>query len=457
MMQGIDMAKKAVEKAVNMGASQAEAIILVGSTALTRYTHNAIHQNVVKNNTVLNLEVVIGKNKIGTSVVNSLSENAIDQSVERAIKIGKISTPDPDFKHYPEPLTIEPLPDIYDSRTANVTPEERAEAVKTLIETALDHDKRVTWSTGAYTVDTGTYAVANSLGVEAEMTFAAASADIVTKAGDDAVQGSGYRAARSLKVSDFDFGAMARSAAEDAVDSIEPKLIPIGEYEAVLTPSATSTLTGFMGRLGFSARSYQDGFSCLTDKIGSQVFDEKLTVHDKGRSLETFGARPFDGEGVPKGTLRLVKDGVPENLCYDNYTALKDGTVSTGHAMSKAGSSYFRGFPMPMNMVVEPGDAAVDEMIEDTKRGVLITRFHYVNAIRNDLAIISGLTRDACWLIENGEVKHPIKVMRFTDSVLRVMKEIDMIGGNSTVEKLPSATLPALKVAKFKFTGQSEF
>jgi len=110
-----------------------------------------------------------------------------------------------------------------------------------------------------------------------------------------------------------------------------------------------------------------------------------------------------------------------------------------------------------MNMVVEPGDAAVDEMIEDTKKGVLITRFHYVNAIRNDLAIISGLTRDACWLIEDGEVKHPIKVMRFTDSVLRVMKEIDMIGGNSTVEKLPSATLPALKVAKFKFTGQSEF
>jgi predicted Zn-dependent protease len=269
--------------------------------------------------------------------------------------------------------------------------------------------------------------------------------------------GSGYSTVFSHDVRDFDFEAMARKAAEDAVNSVRPKLIPIREYEAVFTPATVSTFTSFMGRLGFSARAYQDGYSCLTDRIGSQVFDEKLTVHDLGRSLETFNAMPFDGEGVPKGTLRLVNRGVPENLCYDNYTALKDGTESTGHALPKSGGFFFRGMPLPLNMVIEPGDATVDEMIEDTRRGVYITRLHYVNAIRRDLAVISGLTRDACWLIEDGEVKRPIKVMRFTDSVIKVMSAIDSIGDGSTVEMLPYGTLPAVKVSSFRFTGQSEF
>jgi len=201
-------------------------------------------------------------------------------------------------------------------------------------------------------------------------------------------------------VGEFDFEAMARKAAEDAVNSIAPQLIPIGEYEAVFTPATLSTFTGFMGQLGFSARAYQDGYSCLTDRIGSQVFD---------------------------------------------------------HALPKSGRFFFRGMPLPLNMVVEPGEATVEEMIEDTKRGVYLTRLHYVNAIRRDLAVISGLTRDACWLIEDGEVKHPIKVMRFTDSVIRVMSGIDAIGGESTVRILPYGTLPAVKVSSFRFTGQSEF
>lgn len=455
-MQLLEIASKTVDKAVKKGASQAEVSVFVTDSALTRFTKNAIHQNVAQRKHILNLEVVVGKNKRGSTALNALDDADIDESLDRVLKIAEVSTPDPDFVSLPEPREIAPLPGIFNKRTAGVTPEERVEGVQALIETALDYDKLVRWSTGAYTTENGTHAISNSLGVEAETAYARASVDIVTKAGEDE-DGSGYNAVFSHDVRDFDFEAMARKAAEDAVNSVGPELIPIGEYEAVFTPATVSTFTGFMGRLGFSARAYQDGYSCLTDRIGSQVFDEKLTVHDMGRSLETFNAMPFDGEGVPKGTLRLVNRGVPENLCYDNYTALKDGTESTGHALPKSGGFFFRGMPLPLNMVVEPGDATVDEMIEDTSRGVYITRLHYVNAIRRDLAVISGLTRDACWLIEDGEVKRPIKVMRFTDSVIKVMSAIVSIGDGSTVEMLPYGTLPAVKVSSFRFTGQSEF
>ena len=456
-MKLVEIAKGAVDKAIGIGASQAMATVMSSKNALTRYTRNAIHQNIAQKKYVLNLAVVVDKNKIGSTVVNSLEEKAVAESVERALKIARISSPDPDFVSYAEPRRIEPLPAIYNKRIAAVTPEEMAKGVRTLIDTALDYGKGVTWSTGAYTKEEVGLAIANSLGVEAETVYTRASVDIVTKAGDDAVQGSGYSSAMSHDAGDFDLEALARSAAKDAVNSVGPELIPIGEYEVVLAPSAVSTFTGFMGRLGFSARAYQDGYSCLTDKIGSQVFDEKLTIHDKGRSMETYNAMPFDGDGLPKATLMLVNHGVPENLCYDTYTALKDKTESTGHALPRTGAAFFAGFPMPVNQVMEPGDSSVEEMIEETKKGVYITRLHYVNAIRRDKAVISGLTRDACWLIEDGEIKHPIKVMRFTDSVIKVMSGIDSIGGESTVEMLPFATLPAVKVSAFRFTGQSEF
>jgi len=455
-MQLLEIARKTVEKAARKGASQAEATVVVTDSALTRFTKNAIHQNVAQRKYNLNLDVVVDGNKRGSTAINSFDDADIAESLDSVLKIAKVSNPDPDFVSLPEPREIAPLPEIYNKRTAEVMPEERVDGVQSLIDAALDHDKRVRWSTGAYTTENCTYAIANSLGIEAETAYTRASVDIVVKAGDGE-DGSGYSAKYSRDVGDFDFEAMARSAAEDAVNSIGPELIPTGEYEAVFMPATVSTFTGFMGRLGFSARAYQDGYSCLTDKIGSQIFDEKLSVTDVGRSLETFNVMPFDGEGVPKGTLRLINKGVPENLCYDSYTALKDGVESTGHALPKSGGFFFRGMPLPLNMVVEPGDATVDEMIEDTKKGVYITRLHYVNAIRRDLAVISGLTRDACWLIEDGEVKHPIKVMRFTDSIIKVMSGIDAIGENSTVEMLPSGTLPAIKVSSFRFTGQSEF
>ncbi|MBW1857571.1 MAG: TldD/PmbA family protein, partial [Deltaproteobacteria bacterium] len=103
------------------------------------------------------------------------------------------------------------------------------------------------------------------------------------------------------------------------------------------------------------------------------------------------------------------------------------------------------------------GDASLEEMIADTKNGVYITRFWYFRAIRRDKAVITGLTRDACWYIEDGEIVHPMKVMRFTDSVMDVMSNIDMIGNRDTVQTFKQATIPILKVAKLKFTVQSQF
>lgn len=457
-MKLVNIAEKTVDLAVKAGASMAEASVFHAENALTRYTKNMIHQNVTSSTYFLNLEVVVGDNKLGSTAINNVEEKALKEAVERAIKIGKVSSPDPEFKSLASSKPVAPLDGIFFKSTSEYSPSDRVEAVRTLIDTALDQDKKVKWSAGSISNQTIGFALANSLGIQAETKTTKATVEINTRAGPDEVEGAGYAAGYEQDISKFDFEALATNAAKDAVNSINPKTIPLGEYEAVFTPAAVSTFTMFMGMLGFSAKSYQEGYSFLTDQIGSQVFDEKLTVVDDGRSPETYNAAPFDGEGTPKKKISLTKKGVPENLVYDNYTARKEQMESTGHSLPKfALGFWYRGVPMPTNMIVDSGDTSVDEMIEDTKKGVYITRLHYVNPIRRDKAVLSGLTRDACWLIENGEIKHPIKVMRFTDSVPNVMGSIDSLGSKGTVRKLGSVTTPFVKVPKFRFTGQSEF
>jgi PmbA protein len=457
-MELITIAKKVVDKAVKAGASQAEATVFYADNALTRFTKNMIHQNVSSKTYSINLDVVVGKNTLGSSTVSSIEEKELDLAVDRATQIAKVSSPDPDFKSFIKPKIFKPLPEAYSKKTAETSPEDRALAVKTIIETAVDYDKRVKWSAGSIETDIINYAVANSLGVEAETSRTGAIIEVNTKAGDDDVEGSGFATNYTHDISELDYVKIAKSTAEDAVESIKPQLLPIGEYEAIFMPEVFSTFAMFNGSLGFSARAHQDGYSFLKDKIGSQVFDEKLNIVDDGRSIETYNIQPFDGEGTPKKKLTLVKDGVPENICYDYYTALKDGAKTTGHAVPKLSRGFAtRGAPMPQNQIVKPGKSKIDEMIEETKKGVYISRFHYVNPIRRDKAVISGLTRDACWYIENGQIKYPIKVMRFTDAIPKVLSKIDLIGNKSTVNKLSSVSAPVIKVAAFKFTGQSEF
>lgn len=456
-MKLLDIAQSVVEEAVSKGATQAEASVYIADNDLARYTRNRIHQNVSTKNYYLNLDLVVGDKKLGSSAINSIEEDDLGTVVDRALKIAEVSTPDPDFESLPTPERIAPLKGIYKEETAKLSPEEIADGIKLAIDTAMDYDDGVKWSAGAFSRDVLNIAIANSLGVEAETRYTQASMEVNTKAGEDVGEGSGFAVERSKDVDTFDFEELALSAARDAVNSINPKTIPTGDYEAILKPEAVSTFTMFLGMLGFSARANQEGYSFIGDKLGSGVFDESLTILDNGRDVSTLNASPFDGEGVPKRALMLVNGGVAENLCYDTYHALKVDEESTGHALPKLGGAWYGDFPLPINQIVEPGDAGLDEMIEETDRGVLITRLHYVNPIKRDKGIISGMTRDGTWYIEDGEVKHPVKVMRFTDSIIRVLTDIVSIGNESTVKTLPYATSPAIHASRFKFTGQSEF
>lgn len=454
----IDQSDKIVEKAIKLGAKQAEVSVFTADEALTRFTKNMIHQNVFSKNYYTNVKVILANNLIGSSAINSIENVQAVTAVERAIKIAKISKPDPDFRTLPEPKKIVTMREIFCENTANNTPEERVEGVKTIIDSALDYNSSVKWSAGAYMTDTIHCAISNSLGVKAEAEYTQASVDTIVRANDGGIDGSGYSAKRSHDVKDFDFAEIGKSAANDAVTSMNPKQIPLGDYEAILRPEVMSTFCMFIGTLGFSAKTYHEGRSFIKDKLGDQLFSDSLSIVDNGRDVNTLNALPFDGEGLPKRSLTLVNNGVAENLCYDSYTAFKEGKENTAHSLLKFTRGWsLEGVPLPTNQVIKPSDAELVEMVEETKKGVLITRLWYTNPIREDLGVISGMTSDGIWYIENGEIKFPSQQMRYTDSLLRILNSVDLVGSNKTVEVLPGFTVPTLKVGKFRFTGHTQF
>ena len=200
----------------------------------------------------------------------------------------------------------------------------------------------------------------------------------------------------------------------------------------------------------------QDGQSFVKYNLNKQVFDEKLDVEDDPRNLDTLYALPIDGEGAPKQKMQLINAGKvsKRSICYDSFTAGKEkNQPSTGHSFPPVHGFYGR--PMPFNILVSQGDSSVEEMIQETRRGLFITRFHYTNPVEPTKAILTGLTRDGTFLIENGEITKPVVNLRYTDSMLSALKEIPLISSKRKI--VEEVTAPAMKLKKLRFTGITQY
>ena len=126
----------------------------------------------------------------------------------------------------------------------------------------------------------------------------------------------------------------------------------------------------------------------------------------------------------------MIVNGHANAVVYDSYTAHREGKQSTGHASGGAGVWG----PLPRNVFLAPGDADLDAMIADTPRGILVTRFHYTNVLHPVKTVFTGMTRDGTFWIENGQVAHPVKNLRFTQSILDALDTVSAIGRETKLQ-----------------------
>ncbi|MEK7202696.1 MAG: TldD/PmbA family protein [Patescibacteria group bacterium] len=432
--------KKLLNKVLNYSkADQTEVLFFCGKNSLTRFANSQIHQNITKENAEISVRVIVDK-KIGVASTNDLSDESLKKTVDSALLIAKFQKPDKDFVSLPKPTKIESLKS-YVKTTADCSPEKRALLVKEAINETKKYNLK---ASGALSTSFSQIAVANSLGVFCYYPETLCSFSLVVLSKNS----SGYADFTGLDIEKIKPKILAKEACLKAIKSKDPQEIKSGIYEVFLEEYAVSEMLGYMAYLGFTGKNIEQGKSFLSNKQGKKVLGKNITIWDDGLDKQGIPT-PFDFEGAGKKKVVLIKNGVFKNRVYDSYGAYKQGKISTGHAL--AAPNTFGAYPC--NLFMKNGKSAKAKMLKKIKKGIYVTRFWYINAHHHNL-LMTGMTRDGTFLIENGRITKPIKNLRFTQSIVEALSNVS--GISKETKLIGSSRVPALRIKKFNFTGQTK-
>ncbi|HTC32218.1 MAG TPA: TldD/PmbA family protein [Bryobacteraceae bacterium] len=435
----------AVQKAAkSFGVSDVEALFGAHRAALTRFANNTIHQNVAEQDRWISVRVALD-HRTARSTTNRFDADSIRSAVEQALALARSAAPNSDLLPLNEPSVVSETK-RFDAATAAATPDHRGRAVAEAIRVVESSGQT---AAGIYSTGQSVEAIFNSRGVAAWHAETMAQFSITAMAGDS----SGWAKASAVSHTAIDPGALARSAAEKARLSRDPEELAPGRYTVILEPAAALDLVGQMFG-DFSATSVNDSRSFLTDRLGTKLFGDNIHISDDVSHPLQSGV-PFDGEGVPRRKLTLVEGGVPRQLAYSRSRAHRAGVEPTGH-----------GFPLPnevgeapLNIVIAGGSTSLDEMIASTERGILVTRLWYIREVDPYEKIMTGMTRDGTFLIENGRVANGLRNFRFNQGIIELLNNVEALSPSvrATGEEAFDMVVPAMKVRNFNFTEVTRF
>jgi predicted Zn-dependent protease len=421
-----------------------EVLIYFEDQSLTRFANNTIHQNVTERNGSLILRLLRGK-RLGLASSNRLDGESLDRLVQRARVNAEASAEDPDYPGLPEPASY-PEVSGYDPSTAAYSPEDRARAVSYVCRLA---QYRGLNGSGTFSTGTKEVAVANSRGLFAYHAGTHADFQTVVMSDDSSgrEQGSGWR------VTDIPLESMGKTAVQTAENGRNPRDLEPGEFTVVLSPYGTEDILSMLSFYGMGGQAVLEGRSWMNDRMGEKCMSDLVTIWDDGRDPDGV-PMPFDFEGVPKQEVDLVTRGVVKGPVCDRITGGKLGATSSGHALPPTMRSLG---PMATNLFMASGTVNTDEMIRSTERGLYISRFWYTRLVHPRDCVITGMTRDGVFLIKGGELAHPVRNLRFTQSYVEALNQVEAVGSETRLlanEFGGYATkVPALKLHGFNFTG----
>ena len=452
-------------------ADEVEALFFGSRSALTRFANNTIHQNVAEQHYGVSVRTVFD-GRTARASTNKLDDKSLKRVVQASESLAKVQHSDADLLPLPSPaeargadetgappLPLGGLPQRYFEQTAAITPEERAQAVEKMVGVAKAHQFI---SAGIFATAESTEGMFNSRGV-AEW-YSQTSADIsVTMLASDS---SGWQKANSPDVANLDPLFLAETAARKASQSAKPREIPAGKYTVILEPAAVLDLVGFMF-YDFGGLSILDQRSFLNNRIGRKIFGDNVNIWDDVLHPLQSGC-PFDGEGLRRHRVQLVENGVVKRLVYARSTARKMKNSEHKDHVGGVIEPTGHGFPLPnemgeapMNIVFgEPREPkTIDQMIASTERGVLVTRLWYIREVDPYDKILTGMTRDGTFYIENGNLAYGVRNFRFNESLLHMLSSVEEMGKpvRASGEESFDMVAPAMKVRDFNFTEVTKF
>jgi predicted Zn-dependent protease len=454
-------------------ADEVEVLFSGGKFALTRFANNTIHQNVAEENYAVSVRTAFG-GRTARASTNKFDEESLRRVVTASEELAKVQHPDPDLLPMPDareaaggadqnltggvPVSTRALPSRHFAETAAITPELRADGVKRIVEAAQRH---ALTSAGVFSSGESIDGIFNSRGL-ANWHTQTSSEISITMLGADS---SGWQKANSPNIANLDPLALAETAAKKAVDSARPRQIPAGKYTVILESSAVLDIVGFMF-WDYAGMAVLDQRSFLNGRVGTRLFGENITIWDDvSHPLQT--GSPFDGEGVRRQRVALVENGVVKRLVYARATAAR---MKNSEYKDSAGpiAATGHGFPLPNEMGELPQNIVfaapqntqtVEQMIASTERGVLVTRLWYIREVEPFEKMLTGMTRDGTFYVENGRIQHGVRNFRFNESLIHMLANVEAMSVpvRASGEESFDMVVPAMKVRDFNFTEVTKF
>jgi len=427
-------------------APQTEVVYLGQDSALTRFATNQIHQNVREHDASLQVRV-IHEDRIGVASTNRLEEAGIRDVVERAAAIARRSAPNPRAAILPEPDGRSHDPELgYVAATAEAGAELRAEGARAVIAAG---EARGLQSSGSFSTSVMTLAVANTHGIRAQHRSTRAALLTVMMDGFASGAASGYAHAGSPDVGEIDAAALGEVAATKGDQMRGAGELEPGEYEVILEEEAVAGLLEYLAYIGFSGLAHEEGRSFMD--LGKRVMGENVSIWDDGADPSGLPS-PIDFEGVGRKRVDLIADGMANAVVHDAATGSRAGAGSTGHGLPAPNLIG----PLPLNLFMGAGTTPRAEMIKGVKRGVWVTRFHYINPVHPKKAILTGMTKDGTFLIEDGRITRPLLNFRFTQSIPEALSDVRATSQETKLvpgEFFGASRCPSLHLGSFNFTG----
>jgi predicted Zn-dependent protease len=444
-------------RAASPGA-EAEVVVETVEHALTRFANSYIHQNVADATTSVRLRLhVDGRTAAGSSTVTDA--DGLRGLVDRTLAAAALCPPDPQWPGLTGPSPVTDAAQDVDEETAAADPAARAARVRAFVTAAggletAGYCSTTSWST----------AFANSAGQSAAARSALAALDAIARDG----LADGVSRIVTARLSELDGAVHGERAAAKARASAGPQELAPGRYEVVLEPSAVMDVLSLLSINGFNGKAVHERRSFV--ELGVAQFDPSVSLVDDPLDPEA-GGTAFDVEGTPKRRLTFVDAGVSAAVAHDRRSAALAGTASTGHALP--GGSAFGAIPLNLHLLSAGGggplaevdgpaaDSAVADLVAKVGRGLLVSDFWYTRVLDPRSLVVTGLTRNGVWLIEDGVITRPVQNLRFTQSYAQALGPDAVLAVGAQATMIPIGWMqmayraPALRLASWKFTGNA--
>ena len=405
-----------------------------------RYAHNEVSTSGDTSDTVVTVRTSFGK-RSGSASVNQFDDATLERVVRRAEETARFAPEDPEAMPLLGEQQYEKR-EAWDEATANTPADFRANIAATAINVAR---KGRLEAAGFFTNAGSITAVGNSKGLFAfDRTTLSTFANTMRTADGS---GSGWAGTNADRVADLNPAALIQTAAEKAVRSMNAKVLPAGTYTVILEPAAVADLLFYLS-FGMDARSANEGRSFFAKKdggtkTGEKVVSEKVSIWTDPADTRALGSI-YAGEGLPTRRMPIIENGVLRNLTYSRYWAQKMNAQPT---------------PSPTNLIMKGGTGSVEDLIRDTKDGVIVTRFWYIRSLDQQSILLTGLTRDGVFKIERGKIRHAVKNFRWNDSPISVLSNVDAMSREMRTRGSESEDFaivcPAIRT-KFNFSSLSD-